>query len=174
MKPWHCRNYIRSWWRPKKLLLVSIESLASANASRQIPKTIGPSGNVVSNDAGLLVFKWISDDRQVIGFPLDPAPPWWRMSPLASLMFSNPGFKDPLLALFWLYPHVSSIHVAVTYFRNCWRNWMKSACPADITAAGVIRFFWLGFLFVGYLFKKIANTSPKVPEACKVWKEGQR
>ena len=54
---------------------MSIESLASANASRQIATIIGPLGNVVSNDAGLFVFKWISDDWQGIGFPLDPAQP---------------------------------------------------------------------------------------------------
>jgi hypothetical protein len=45
---------------------------------------------------------------------------------------------------------------------------MKSACPADITAAGVIRDFFLAWiLFVGYLFKKLANTLTKVPKARK-------
>ena len=53
---------------------MSIESLASANVSRQIATIIGPLGNVVSNDAGLFV-KWISDDWQGICFPLDPAQP---------------------------------------------------------------------------------------------------
>ena len=57
----------------------------------------------------------------------------------------------------------SPIHNLVLDLRNCWTNWMKSACPADITAAGVIRDFLAWILFVGYLFKKLANTLTKVP-----------
>ena len=42
----------------------------------------------------------------------------------------------------------SPIHNLVLDLRNCWTNWMKSACPADITAAGVIGdFFGLDYIY---------------------------